>query len=53
MNAIEGHLIFGYADGEDKPGKEIQLVPGVIKKASRVSAGIIQKLSPTLKKFPP
>ena len=34
LNAIEGHLISGYADGEDKPGKEIQLVPGVIKKAS-------------------
>jgi O-acetyl-ADP-ribose deacetylase (regulator of RNase III) len=33
LNAIEGYFISGYADGGDKPGKELQLVPGAIKDA--------------------
>ncbi len=28
LNAIEGHLISGYADGEDDPKKQLELVPG-------------------------
>ncbi|EKD88153.1 MAG: hypothetical protein ACD_35C00035G0003 [uncultured bacterium] len=34
MSAIEGHLIHGYADGGDSPGKQISLVPGAIADAS-------------------
>ena len=30
LNAIEGHLISGYDDGVDKPGKELKLVPGAV-----------------------
>ena len=33
LNAIEGHLISGYADGGDQPGKPIELVPGAIQDA--------------------
>jgi len=28
LNAIEGHLLSGYADGGDKPDKQIRIVPG-------------------------
>ena len=28
LNRIEGHMLTGYADGGDKPDKQIQLVPG-------------------------
>ncbi|SEH07177.1 Uncharacterised protein [Candidatus Venteria ishoeyi] len=34
LNAIEGHLISGYADGGDAPEKNLQLVPGAIKDAT-------------------
>ena len=30
LNAIEGHLVFGYADGGDAPDKELGLVPGAL-----------------------
>ena len=30
LKAIEGHLISGYADGGDKPDKELELVPGAL-----------------------
>ena len=30
LNAIEGHLISGYADGGDAPDKQLQLVPGAL-----------------------
>ncbi len=30
LNAIEGHLVSGYADGGDAPNKELQLVPGAV-----------------------
>ncbi len=33
LNAIEGHFIFGYADGGDMPDKQIKLVPGATKDA--------------------
>jgi O-acetyl-ADP-ribose deacetylase (regulator of RNase III) len=34
LNAIEGHLVFGYADGGDAPDKTLQLVPGAVKEAN-------------------
>ncbi|MFC1764796.1 Appr-1-p processing protein, partial [Planctomycetota bacterium] len=33
LNAIEGHLVSGYADGGDAPDKQIKLVPGAIEDA--------------------
>ena len=33
LHAIEGHLVSGYADGGDGPGKELKLVPGGIEEA--------------------
>lgn len=33
LNAIEGHLISGYADGGDAPDKNLHLVPGAIEEA--------------------
>ena len=35
LNAIEGHLVSGYADGGDAPDKKIELVPGAIEDAAR------------------
>jgi len=34
LNAIEGHLVSGYADGGDSPDKPLQLVPGAVREAS-------------------
>lgn len=34
LNAIEGHLVSGYADGGDSPEKPLQLVPGAVEEAS-------------------
>ena len=36
LNAIEGHLIAGYADGGDAPAKQLSLVPGAIEEASAI-----------------
>ena len=33
LDAIEGHLVSGYADGGDAPDKQIKLVPGAIEDA--------------------
>lgn len=33
LRAIEGHLVSGYADGGDKPDKELELVPGAVEDA--------------------
>lgn len=33
LHPIEGHLVSGYADGGDAPGKPIDLVPGAVEKA--------------------
>lgn len=38
LNAIEGHLVSGYADGGDAPDKKIELVPGAIEDAARFLA---------------
>jgi uncharacterized protein YwgA len=34
LNAIEGHLVSGYADGGDAPDKLLQLVPGAVDEAA-------------------
>jgi len=34
LKAIEGHLVSGYADGGDDPGKQLQLVPGALDDAT-------------------
>jgi O-acetyl-ADP-ribose deacetylase (regulator of RNase III) len=34
LNAIEGHLLSGYADGGDTPDKQLELVPGAIDEAN-------------------
>lgn len=36
LNAMEGHLVSGYVDGGDRPGKPIELVPGATKDAEKV-----------------
>ncbi len=33
LNAVEGHLVSGYADGGDAPDKQIELVPGAVQDA--------------------
>lgn len=33
LNAIEGHLVSGYADGGDAPDKQLKLVPGALEDA--------------------
>ena len=33
LNAVEGHLVSGYADGGDAPDKQIVLVPGAVRDA--------------------
>ncbi|RKT47672.1 type II toxin-antitoxin system antitoxin DNA ADP-ribosyl glycohydrolase DarG [Thiocapsa rosea] len=34
LNAIEGHLVAGYADGGDAPGKQLTLIPGAVADAA-------------------
>lgn len=36
LNAVEGHLVAGYADGGDAPDKPLTLVPGVAKEADAI-----------------
>ena len=38
LNEIEGHLVSGYADGGDAPGKELELVPGALDDANKFLA---------------
>jgi O-acetyl-ADP-ribose deacetylase (regulator of RNase III) len=35
LNAIEGYFISGYADGGDKPDKQLELVPGALQEAEK------------------
>lgn len=35
LNAIEGHLVSGYADGSDAPRTKLALVPGAVEDASQ------------------
>ena len=39
LNAAEGHLVSGYADGGDAPGKELELVPGALEDAQNFLNG--------------
>lgn len=39
MRAVEGHLLAGYADGGDAPGKQIELVPSAVQDAAHFLAG--------------
>lgn len=34
LNAVEGHYLSGYADGGDKPEKQLKLVPGAYEEAT-------------------
>ncbi len=44
---IEGHLVAGYADGGDAPGKHLVLVPGAVPEAER----FLEEHPETLKRF--
>ena len=39
LNAVEGHLLSGYADGGDKPDKQLNLVPGAYDDALKFMIG--------------
>ena len=39
LHAVEGHLVAGYADGGDAPGKQLELVPGAVRDAGVFLAG--------------
>lgn len=39
LNAVEGHLVSGYADGGDAPEKTLELVPGAVDEANRFLVG--------------
>ena len=39
LNAIDGHLVSGYADGSDDPKKQLELVPGALRDATQYLEG--------------
>ncbi len=39
LRGVEGHLISGYQDGGDAPGKELELLPGAVKDADAYLEG--------------
>lgn len=47
LNAIEGHLVSGYADGGDTPNKQLELVPKAVEDATT----FLQQHSNTLTRF--
>ena len=47
LNAIEGHLVSGYADGGDDPDKQLNLVPGALEDANE----FLQNQEQTSKRF--
>lgn len=47
LNAIEGHLVAGYADGGDAPDKQLKLVPGAVQDAAK----FLQKHAVTRARF--
>lgn len=47
LNAIEGHLVSGYADGGDSPNKQLKLIPGAVEDASK----FLQQHPETLSRF--
>jgi len=38
LGAVEGHFVAGFADGGEKPGKELALVPGAVRDADEFLA---------------
>ena len=47
LNAIEGHLVSGYADGGDNPDKQLNLIPGALEDANE----FLQKQEQTRNRF--
>jgi O-acetyl-ADP-ribose deacetylase (regulator of RNase III) len=47
LNAIEGYFISGYADGGDKPDKQLELVPGALQEAEKY----LQNFPETISRF--
>lgn len=47
LNAIEGHMVSGYADGGDAPDKPLKLVPGAVPEAT----AFLEQQSETLARF--
>ncbi len=45
LNAIEGHLLSGYADGGDAPSKPLELVPGAVDDAKAFLDGHVDTLA--------
>jgi O-acetyl-ADP-ribose deacetylase (regulator of RNase III) len=42
LNAVEGHLVAGYANGGDAPNKQLKLVPGALEDANSFLADKVQ-----------
>ena len=51
LHVIEGHLVSGYADGGDSPGKELKLVPGALDDAQKFLDGNSETLKRLEKVF--
>ena len=51
LNQVEGHLVSGYADGGDTPGKELELVPGALEDAQKFLADKTRTREHLLKVF--
>jgi len=47
LNAVEGYMVSGYADGGDAPDKSLKLVPGAVREAS----AFLKQQSDTLDRF--
>ena len=47
LNAVEGHFISGYGDGDDRPDKRLELVPGAVEDANKV----LRRYEATRKRF--
>jgi O-acetyl-ADP-ribose deacetylase (regulator of RNase III) len=51
LKAVEGHLVSGYADGGDAPGKQLELVPGALDDARTFLKGKVDTVSRVNKVF--
>ena len=47
LNQVEGHFISGYAEGDDKPDKLLEIIPGAVEDA----AAVLQRYPRTHKRF--
>jgi len=45
LNAVEGHLLYGYEDGGDNPDKHIKIIPGAVQEAN----GFLSEKTDTVK----